>query len=707
MSNEHSIDHLVRVIDPDKFSAQAHGPGHRIVLADDKARLFEATFLGRLFGHRGETQYYVKTLSVAKPVQSWLFHWSEGTNAISLDFGSSFVLQANDELQAVRLVQALRNGASGEALFGLINAQLHRELETMLRECDSKALNLLDCFLSSSIGIGESEQLNRRVSEGVAAALGGAAFRIGFQLKNSPPMQIEVKREDEFTLADSTRRHKAETTALLHLDNYQAYKKSGLESEAAVRETIGRAITQAVKQLLFAQKYYRVVRSFTQAADSIENKMRERIRDEARTIGYRVDMFQTYPDIAALKLLDPMRIDVAADDQKYMLAGAAGQVQVSVALSVKVSEDFDRLHLLIEPAEVDVARPIVQRVKRLCADTIQRFGRMEFNLNFDETVLPAITRAIVDGLNAYGLKTEVVHIVPAPSEDAKRFMAIRGRTIDFSATIEARANAGGSDAVQMRGKVEVTGMAEQGWERFEAKDFGYRQDSHLTEARMRQLAGSFTLPLSATTPMPSDERRLLAIDLELAEIGDRVTSVIRESLSTTQDLAAHWRSLKGSEAILARCQQLAQEAVAQEFGLSISLRSARREATQGELVNTGRLNTQYQILADQAGYEVGHQTRVREQLDAADLQLLESAARKEREALDDESSAQYAQAQQRAAGLAQAVKPVQRLTGDLALRVLPMPPQTQAPQGRLPWEPEVPPAAITSTRGKKAGKPSS
>ena len=206
MSDEHSIDHLVRVIDPDKFSAQAHGPGHRVVLADDKARLYELSFLGRLFGPRGDTQYYVKTLSVAKPVLSWVFHWSEGTNAISLDFGSSFVLQANEELQAVKLVQTLRNGVPGEALFGLISARLHQELEAMLRECDSKALNLLDCFLSSSIGIGESEQLNRRVSEGVAAALGGAAFRIGFQLKNSPPMQIEVKREDEFTLADSARR---------------------------------------------------------------------------------------------------------------------------------------------------------------------------------------------------------------------------------------------------------------------------------------------------------------------------------------------------------------------------------------------------------------------------------------------------------------------------------------------------------------------
>lgn len=705
MSNEHSIDHLVRVIDPDKFSPQAHGPGHRIVLAGDKARPFEPTLLGRLFGHRSETQYYVKTLSVAQPIQSWLFHWSEGTNAISLDFSSSFVLQANDELQAVRLVQALRNGAPGEALFGLINARLHQELEGMLRECDSKALNLLDCFLSSSIGIGESADLNRRVSEGVAAALGGAVFRIGFQLKNSPPMQIEVKREDEFTLADSARRHKAVTTALLHLDNYQAYKKSGLESEVAVRETIGRAITQAVKQLLFAQKYYKVVRSFTQASDSIENRMRERIRDEARTIGYRVDMFQTYPDIAALKLLDPMRIDVAADDQKYLLAGAAGQVQVSVALSVKVSKDFDRLHLLIEPAEADVAKPIVQRVKRLCADTIQRFGRMEFNLNFDAQVLPAITRAIVDGLGAYGLETEVVHIVPAPSEDAKRFMAIRGRTFDFSADIESRANAGGSDVVQMRGKVEVTGMAGQGWERFESKDFGYRHDSQLTEARMRQMAGDFNLALSSTTPMSGDERRLLAIDLELAEIGDRVTSVIRESLSTTQDLAAHWRSLKGSEAILARCQQLAQEAVAQEFGLSISLRSARREATKGELVNAERLNSQYQILTDQAGYEVAHQSRVREQLDVADLKLLEGAARKERDALDDESSALYAQAQQRATGLVQSVKPAQRLTGDLALGVLPGPPQIQAPQGRLPWEPELPPAESAPPRGKKQSKP--
>jgi hypothetical protein len=685
--SEHPLDDLIRDIDPDKFSEAAHGAGHRIVLAGDKSRFYGPSLLGRLFGRRDGRHFFVKTWSVPKEVKDWRFHWSEGTSAISLDFDASFVIQANENVQALKLVEGLRGGGPvGEVLYGLINARLHQELARLLLECNSKTASLLDSFRISSIGIGESSELNRRVSDGVSQALGGALFRIGFALKNAPPMQIEVRQTDSFTLADSKQVRKAQTTALLHLDNYQSYKKSALESESAVRDTIGQAITRAVKQLLFAGKYYDVVRSFAQQADSIEARMRALIRTEAATIGYRVEMFQTYPDIAALKLLDPLRIDILAGDDKYYLVNASGYVQVGVALSVQVGQSFSRLHLLIDPDAPDVAGPIVEQVKRICRDTIQRFDRMQFNLQFDDQVVPAINQAIVKGLGAYGLETEVVHVVQAPTEDATRFMAIRGRTMGFDLVIEPHANDGNADSVRVAGKVEVTGMAELGWERFEAKDFGYRQDTHLTEARLRQHAHAQALNVSAVQPMPRDERRLLAIDLELIEIRDRVVNALQEVFSKVVDLAMHWRSLKGSQSIIKEAQRIAERTVADEFGLSVALRGMRRNNTEGEQVNQVRRSAGYDLLRQQAQQDIEQEMSARRLLDADQLALLKDAGRKDRDALDDEMHPRHDEVRQRAGGAQGRSDGAPRLTTQDALNLLPKRRASATKPGQLPWD---------------------
>lgn len=688
--SEHHLDDLVRTIDHEKFSEATHGAGHRIVLVGDKSRFYEPSLLGRLFGRRDETHYFVKKWSVPKEVKSWTFHWSEGTSAISLDFASSFVLQANEDVQALKLVEGLRGGGPvGEVLYGLINARLHQELERLLRECDSKAASLLDCFRRSSVGVGESDELNRRVSDGVSQALGSALFRIGFQLKNAPPMQIEVRRTDDFILADSKQVRKAETTALLHLDNYQAYKKSGLETEAEVRETIGRAISHAVKQLLFAGKYYSVVRSFTQDADSIKDQMLARIRTEAGSIGYRVEMFQTYPDIAALKLLDPLRIDIQPGDDKYFLVNSTGYVQVGVALSVKVDKDFSRLHLLIDPDASDVEGPIVEQVKRICRDAVQRFGRMQFNLNFDDTVKPAIEQAIIRGLGGYGLSTQVIHVVQEPTEDAQRFMAIRGGTIGFELVIDAQADAGDADGVHMTGKIEVTGMSDQGWERFEAKDFGYRQDTHLTEARLRRMALAQDLAVTDAQPLPLIDRHMLAVDLELIEIRDRVVSALQESLSKVAGLAALWRSMSNSKGIIDRAQVIAGDAVAAEFGLSVALRGVRRGNTDGEQTNLARRQARHDLLREQARLDIVSELDTRKQLDEDRLKLLQAAGHKDRDALDDELHAQHDQVRQRAARAVDNAAAVPRLTSRDALGVLPKRRATPG-NAQLPWETDAP-----------------
>ena len=595
MSQHHMAD-LVRQIRPETFSERVHGPGHRIVYSERGARHHHGARPGWLRG-AGERQYFVKRWLTPKEVSDWSFQWSEGTTAIHLDFGSRFVIEANEDEHALRLVAALAEAAEpGEALYRLIDATLHKELDRLLQECESKATNLLDCFSRSSTGTGESEELNRTVGERVATLLGGCYFRIGFQLRNMPSLQIEMASQiDPFTLADSQITHHVETTVLLRLVNYQVYKKSGSASEADVIATMRRSITQAVKTAFMPRKYSAVVRTFRRGDDSIEKEIQMLIEADAASIGYHITLLQAVPNLAALTLTNPTRIDIPAREEKYYLMHSTSYVQMAIALSVQLKRECESLHLLIDPAETHVLNPIAALVKLTCRDTIQQFDREQFNLYFQSDIVPVLGEALIDRLGSYGLQTTVVHITQEPTEDAHRFQALRGRTVGFDVEIFPHANGGDADRVIMRGKIEVERVAANSWERFEGKDFGFRRDSRKTEAWQRQQAAAHGIPVAADSPLTETDRQALAIELEMAEIQERVQSTLRGSLSLIPDLAANWCTLQDSRQTIARAQALAKQAIETEFGLTVALRSVWREDLEAEKVAHLRRQKQHEL----------------------------------------------------------------------------------------------------------------
>jgi len=615
--SRNELDVLVRKINPDKFSATAHGPGHHIVYTvgptnapeEGSARIFEPGLFKNLFGRRNEVHYFIKRFDTPLMVSSWTYRWSEGTSAISLDFDATFEIMANEPGQARSLVTALNHAENaGTALHGLINRRLHEALTREFRDCVREKKSVLGRFRNSEVGIGESESLNEEVSRAVSTDLGNVPFRIGFRLKNAPPMQVEVQKSENFTLADSETPRKVVTVALLELENYQIYKKAAVETEAAIREAVSGSITQAVRSLLFAKKYYSIVESFSDSKRSIQAQMRSQIEAETRKIGYGLKMFQTYPDIAALALLDSIRIDIdsrdsadtaGADFSKYYPKESTGYVQMEISLSVKAS-NFSHLHRLISPDVMDVKKPIVDRVRQICQDEIQKINRKEFNLNFQDGIVPTLTTAIVKGLTLYGLNTEIIKINQIATEEAARFKAICGQTTGFCASISPHADRGRADSVQVEGKIEVTGITAGGWEKFESKDFGFRRDSSWSETNLRQKAEEHGIAVGTTSPLPEAERRSVATALELAEIRDRVISTLRERMSKLSDLASEWSTLKTSEQINAWAEKLAGDAISDEFGLSIKLRGFGRSDTAIEITHAAMRASQNQLLVGAA-----------------------------------------------------------------------------------------------------------
>lgn len=598
--SEQKLAELIREIQPATFSEQVHGEGYRVVCGKNNSILLykeRGPFDFLMSWGCGEKQFYVRKLAIPLEINNWHFRWSEGTSAIALDFESSFQIQVETPDAAKRLVEKLAKADDlSAALRGLITRHLCSALDEMLLDCTSSQdgapkSNLLSKFRTSSLGVGESESLNKSVTKAVKEELAGTLFRIGFRVINIPPMQISIRQEDIFTLGDSDKERKVITTALLELDNYQNFRKSGLHNEAAVREAVSDSIRQAVRRHFFAKQYYSVVESFAGVHDSIERQMKEQIAADAVKIGYRLNMFQAFPDIAALTLIHGQRIDLSPEECKYKPKNSNGFVQISLAIKVKAT-GFKDLGGLIHPDVMEVDVPIRKLIVQTCRDQIQRIDSTQFNLKFEEIVEPKIKKSIIAELKSYDIAAEVVYVRQQPTEEAARYAAICGQPRSFEVNIPPQADAGDADEVQITGRVEVTDMADGGWEQFVRKNYGYRSDAHMSLQQMRHLAMEMGIEVPSETSMSDEHRQSLAIEIELAAIRREVVSAIRGSLVTESDLAAQTRTETGCSHIHKKIHAAAAEAVQQAFGLVIKLYGLGRCSTPTEItLQTRRYET--------------------------------------------------------------------------------------------------------------------
>ncbi len=571
--NDHQLDKLIRTINPASFSEAVNGDGYRFVHSRKNGiEIHKRRALSFLGSSADETHYFVKKLATPLVVDSWEFHWAEGTSAIALDFLATFELHARDEKEAFKLTSALhqRDGVEA-ALRALIGQALHEEMQNHYRVHKAGNKNLLAMFKASSVGVGESEDMNQEISRKVGGAIGNLPFRIGFKLLNLPPLLVEIKEQrDSFTLADSKVAREVITNAQLEFDNYQNYGKANLETVKAVQDAISLSISQAVRRHLFGKKYYEVIGSFSNEENPIQKEMQSCIVEDAKRIGYKLNIFHTFPDIAALSLVAGMRIDLPESRFEYQTKNSAGHVHMALALSVNVS-NFQLLDRVISPDDADVEERIRLRVHEICFDVVQDISRMEFNLEFQNKVTPKLTEAITENLAKCGLSAEIISIRQSETEEAKRFKAICGQPVKFNAPVTYQTKAGTDELMIIQGRIEVTGMRENGWERFISKDFGYREDSQWTSSKLLRRAQDAGIECEVIDPLPASLRKSLAVEFELSEVRDAVCSEIKGKLSKKGDLLELAAASQDDGKLEGEIRKMAREAIGREFGLAIDL----------------------------------------------------------------------------------------------------------------------------------------
>ncbi len=607
------ISPLIRSIDAKNFSEKIHGPGYWLVYDYRNQQVKNPLNLwGKLLGQsKHSVDYFVKTLEKPLVVNDIKFKWSEGTSDIGLDFKATFQIFVESEDQAKLLIKQLYHSEGpAKALYAIIDKHLHHEMTSFYDDTRKSNKNLLEFFYQGGADSGESVLLDNNVSLSVREQLGlsKSHFRIGFQLENAPPRQIEVEKESELNLADtrSDLNWKVNTSVMLVLNNYQRFKKSGLTNEKDIKVAVQNKIDTAVKKHLFKLQFFELIANFQESAslakdESIQYKMEERIRSEVLAIGYDLEIFQALPDVPLLKLVDGLRVDVSSEDKdcEFKTKDSAGHVKLEVALEVKVN-DFEKLKRLIPPKDIkknmEISETIRAHVIQICRDEIQKIQRKQFNLAFDDTVKPTLTQAFEEQLGIrYGLEITVIHIIQAQTEDGERFQSLLRKEWFFHLNITPQADMGEADTLKYRGTFEVISIAEDGWEAFESKDFGFRKDSHERTSAAKNELGDLLLIDSVNEKEFELEWKNFCIRKELEAIATRIKMNLGEYFSKIESIADRTRTLEQSKEFRDQCNKIVKTIVAKDFGLEIDIKALQREDNETDLEMQGMLESDRKI----------------------------------------------------------------------------------------------------------------
>lgn len=614
---DHQLDTLIRSVDPARFSIEAHAPGF-LVRYDSKLGIAEAQRPGLLEGIFARkdrfTYYFVKRLDKPLVVKDWSARWLEGASNLELGFKYNLEIQVQDKDAAVSLVAALhRPEGSAQALRSIIEKHLYRQVSQIFQECAARGENVLNRVTVTHGAMATSSELDERVSTQVGKDLygncRGASFRIGLRLENLPTRHLEIEgHKTPLNIPDSKESHVVCTSARLELNNFQNFKRSGFKDGEAVKAEILTWIDNAVRRFLFEKPYYEIARNFE---DEIKVQIKQYITDAAAAMGYEIKMFQALPNMEVLRLSQGLRVDMRAEDHEFRPRYSSGYVRMDVSIEVR-ARDYVKIARLIPPDQQNIVGRLREELEQICRDEIHKIDRKQFNLAFDyapkgqksvSSILQAAFKRVLH--ERYGLHVEIINISPAETLEKERFDAVRGKATEFELEIAAQADRGAKDKVPISGKFEIVAMAENGWDKFESKDFGFRKESVVwTPRRLAMLQQELQQSGTLTPEEFERERKSVAVHAELDQIAQRIKSILENYLSKLPDIANRSRTLANITSLQKKAEKIACDCIEEEFGVIIAFREFYRRETLAETTHAGLHTMRHQALLGRARRDI-------------------------------------------------------------------------------------------------------
>jgi hypothetical protein len=615
---------LVREIGSDFYDPAVHGQGVVVTWHNKRKEwVFAKGVLDKLFGQQHLRHFFVQTASKPLQFKKMRFEWSEGTSDITLDLEANFNIKLADKNDAQKLVSALQDMNAvtlHEGLFQLLDQQLHNCMHDIYDACMSATprRNLLDEFYQSDTHKGESERLNRDVSNGVRKALSNLPFAIGFTLQNAPERVADFSHCTVLKRNPSQKEFNVQSECTLKLANYQAYKKSGVASLDHVKKHMKQVIDQALHEYVSGKTLFDLFSRFESDVgdeESIATLVRARVEVAAAGIGYNVQSFYSLPDVAPLKLLNGIRIDIDEDDGAFSTGYGGGAIKINASMDVKaIDGDFNKLLHLLSPSGdyenldvLDFSYPeLVERIKKpllaICAKVVKQQDYRLASTNFEGQVVPLLEAKLQSEMaTLYGLEVSLKSVFPVETEDSNRLRELSGSSHTVTFKVLSQYATQDNSFVEFKSTFRVVGIdLENGWEAFERADFGYR-----TKSTKRTKFNE----LSPDAPDFDRQCKYRAIELELADIANEVIHLLKAELKRHPDLIDWYRSAQSDDEQHRQLLKRVEQAVKASRGLNLRLEilaidddfvigelEAERKARINHIVATNKLKGEQQLI---------------------------------------------------------------------------------------------------------------
>ena len=556
MNNTKQLIEIVRKVDSKFHDPDVHGQG--VVVAWNKSKNTWASaqsVFGKMFNQKNIDYYFVKTQSKPIQIKNIDFEWLEGTSNISLAFEANFQIIIKNQQDAEKLLLILfkQNPISiDQALYQVIDEQLHNCMEKIYVSCNQAQKNLLDEFYHRDTHNGKSVRLDADVTTDVNNVIQGLGFKIGFALCNAPDQIASFTHPTTLKKSPSQNEFDVQSECTLKLSSYQSYKESGFNDLDDVVTHMKKVIDQTIYQYVSGKTLFDLFCNFDSTGkedgkESISILVRDQVEAEAASVGYKLQSFYSLPDVAPLKLLKGIRIDIVDNEGSFSTGYGGGNIKINISMDITAEQHgFDKLMHLLSPSGdsenkdvLDISyADLVQCIKKpiisICANVIKQHKYQTASTQFDAEVKPSLEAKLKSEMSdLFGIKVTIKSIFPVETEDASRLRELSGRSQQFNFSVISHGSENGELLVEFQSAFKVIGIdMDSGWDAFEKTDFGYRSNSPIRKkfTDLKDADQDYDMHCKST-----------AIDDELKDIGDEVVRHFKADLELIPNLYAWYR----------------------------------------------------------------------------------------------------------------------------------------------------------------------
>ncbi|HEX8559843.1 MAG TPA: hypothetical protein VF668_17235 [Pyrinomonadaceae bacterium] len=411
---------------------------------------------------------------------------------------SKVTLRGSDQEQELRLVAELVVDEADK-----VNAVLSMRAEERL---EPKVVAAARDYLAANVTLHEfstglgGDRLRDALREHLDGALRGTGRRVRRLVLDSPAARLAPDDKKFFELKHTVRYEIPEFPHPVEINNTLQMKLTDVALYQAIAPTdpaewIRKSLNRVVSEELFGKKYINLLLDFRESeADAggggdggrkIAAAIKEKMRAEAASIGYRLEHFISQPRLAPYGLLDNFTIE---PEGTFATKVPDVQVRLRIVITAKINDLTDVKEYLNR--QENVQRAMDKAALAEAAQYLHGVDPSDFYMHFSyskdagaPTIEERLAQRVRERLEKQ-FKARVFGVVPKPLDDelVERLKALQRSLCPFTAEVNPLRS---GERFVFEGDFQITGVHPDGWHVFQSRGAGLEEVKATVERNIR------------------------------------------------------------------------------------------------------------------------------------------------------------------------------------------------------------------------------